>query len=146
MLVRGMNDTEAALKDLADVLKTIQPDEVHILQPTRPPAETWVRPSEDEGVLRAQAILGKSARVISPAVGRFDLSGADNPVQAILQIISRHPMRETELVDAITRETTEYPDDILQALVESGSARRIHRYGVPFWTAKDSHFAKNDSA
>ena len=43
MLVQGLNDTEAALQDIAAVLHRIQPDEVHINLPTRPPAETWVR-------------------------------------------------------------------------------------------------------
>ena len=39
MLVRGLNDTEAALHEIATLLKSIQPDEVHILQPDRPPVE-----------------------------------------------------------------------------------------------------------
>jgi wyosine [tRNA(Phe)-imidazoG37] synthetase (radical SAM superfamily) len=141
MLVQGMNDTQAALTDLARLLKEIQPDEVHILQPTRPPAETWVQPSDGDGLLRAQAILGQSARVISPAGGSFDLSGDADPVQAILQIISRHPMRESELVEAITQQTHNQPEKILEALSESGQAHRIHRYGIPFWTTKHSRFA-----
>ena len=55
MLVRGLNDTEAAaLREIATILKSIQPDEVHILQPDRPPVETWVQPPDEEGLLRAR--------------------------------------------------------------------------------------------
>jgi wyosine [tRNA(Phe)-imidazoG37] synthetase (radical SAM superfamily) len=46
MLVRGINDTEEALSEITATLKDIHPDEVHILQPERPPVETWVQPSD----------------------------------------------------------------------------------------------------
>lgn len=36
ILVHDLNDTEAALMQIAGQLEKIQPDEVHILQPTRP--------------------------------------------------------------------------------------------------------------
>ena len=57
MLVRDLNDTEEALRALAEVLEYIEPDEVHINFPTRPPVETWVQPPDDEGLMRASAIL-----------------------------------------------------------------------------------------
>jgi wyosine [tRNA(Phe)-imidazoG37] synthetase (radical SAM superfamily) len=101
MLVSGLNDTEEALREIAAVLNRIQPDEVHLLQPTRPPAETWVQPSDEEGLFRAQAILGKIARVIHPASGSFDLSGSESLVDAIVGVITRHPMREDELLETL---------------------------------------------
>ena len=39
MLLEGLNDGEAALKEIAVWLERIAPDEVHIVQPTRPPVE-----------------------------------------------------------------------------------------------------------
>ena len=50
MLIRDLNDTESALKEIAATLQRIQPDEVHIIQPTRPPVETWVEPPDEEGL------------------------------------------------------------------------------------------------
>jgi len=46
MLIRGLNDTDEALRDLARVLRRIGPDEVHINLPIRPPAVSWVKPSD----------------------------------------------------------------------------------------------------
>lgn len=37
MLIDGMNDQEEQLLEIAEALKQVQPDEIHILQPTRPP-------------------------------------------------------------------------------------------------------------
>lgn len=49
MLVRGLNDSEPALRDIATMLRKINLDEVHNNLPTRPPVETWVQPPDDEG-------------------------------------------------------------------------------------------------
>jgi wyosine [tRNA(Phe)-imidazoG37] synthetase (radical SAM superfamily) len=43
MLVEGMNTTEAAFGELVQRLTQIQPDEVHLNTPIRPPAESWVK-------------------------------------------------------------------------------------------------------
>ena len=75
MLVRGLNDSEDALRDIAEVLRQIGPNEVHINLPIRPPAETWVRPSDEEGLMRALSIIGDIAKVVYPVEGVFDLRG-----------------------------------------------------------------------
>ncbi len=140
MLVRGLNDTEAALRDIAAVLYLIQPDEVHINLPTRPPAETWVREPEEEGLLRARAILGDIATIVHPAVGEFDLSGFDTAVDAIIAIITRHPMRQEELERALSRWTPGQVRQTLADLAASGQAQVVERYGARFWSAAPSRY------
>jgi wyosine [tRNA(Phe)-imidazoG37] synthetase (radical SAM superfamily) len=141
MLVKGLNDSEKALRELAEVLKSIGPDQVHLLLPTRPPVETWVQPADEEGVLRATAILGEIAEVLHPREGAFDLSGFDDPVDGVVAIITRHPMRE----DQIRRALAAYmpPEDIdaaLAGLLTSGRAQVVERYGVRFWSASPAHY------
>jgi len=143
MLVRGLNDTEDALKELAGLLEEIQPDEVHILQPDRPPAEVWVKPADEEGLLRARAILGKIAKVIDPVKGLFDLSGSENLVDAIVGIITRHPMQETELIETLTQFSQRDVIETLNELEKSGKAQIVNRYGVRFWSASPSFYPEN---
>jgi len=140
MLVRGLNDTEAALKEIATVLKNIQPDEVHILQPTRPPVETWVQPSDAEGLLRARAILGDIARIIHPASGSFDLSGTESLVDAVVGIITRHPMREDELIETLKHWIPGEVAETLTELEKSGKAQVVERYGIRFWSASPAYY------
>jgi len=140
MLVRGWNDNEVALKEIAVVLERIQPDEVHLLLPTRPPAETLVCPTDEEGLLRAHAILGQVATVMHPASGIFDLSGADSLDEAIVGIITRHPMREDELNNALERWSPIEVKTVLNNLLASGQVQIITRYGVRFWSAKSAHY------
>ena len=140
MLVRGLNDTEGALQDIAAALRRIEPDEVHINLPTRPPVETWVQPPDEEGLLRAMAILGDIAQVIHPAQGTFDLSENKDPVDAVLGIITRHPMRQEELESTLEQWVPGQVGRVLAELETSGRAQVIVRFGVRFWSAAPSHY------
>jgi wyosine [tRNA(Phe)-imidazoG37] synthetase (radical SAM superfamily) len=140
MLVRDLNDTETALMEIATVLRRIQPDEVHIVQPTRPPVESWVQPPDERGLLQARAILGDIARVVHPASGTFNLTGTESLVEAIVGILTRHPMREEELVETLEHWS---PGDVAATLSELGKsdqAKCVERYGVRFWVASPSFF------
>ncbi|MBN2677561.1 MAG: radical SAM protein [Anaerolineaceae bacterium] len=144
MLIRGLNDTEPALREIAKLLSAILPDEIHILQPTRPPVETWVRPPDNEGLLRARAILGDMARVVDPAEGTFDLRGADNLMEAIIGIITRHPMKESELVESLNRWSSADVIETLKELRKNGKAQIVKRYGVRFWSASESYYPEEE--
>ncbi len=140
MLVRGMNDTEQALQDIASILHRVEPDEIHISLPTRPPAETWVQPADEEGVMRALAILGEVARVLHPAVGSFDLGGYENLADAVISIITRHPMRQEELERTLEQAAPGQVSDVLVELERSGRAQVVERYSTRFWSAAPSHY------
>ena len=140
MLVRGLNDTEHALCDIAVVLQRVKPNEVHISLPTRPPAETWVEPPNEEGLMRARAILGSVARVIHPIEGTFDLGGCDSLAEAVVSIITRHPMLEEDLVRALDQWAPDRVRDELAMLQASGMAQIVERLGTRFWSAAASRY------
>jgi len=140
MLVRGLNDTPQALHEIAKVLERIQPDAVHINLPTRPPVESWVESSTPEGLMQALAVLGNIAEVVHPAEGSFDLSGYEDPVDAVLAIITRHPMRQEELEHTISHWTPGKVRQVLADLNASGRAQIVERLGMRFWSASPSHY------
>jgi len=140
MLVKGLNDTEEALREIAAALTIIQPDLVHLGLPTRPPAETWVQPADEEGLLRARAILGEIAHVMHPTAGSFDLRGYNSLTDAVMAIITRHPMREDELIRTLERWSSSEIKSVLDNLIIDGRAQVVTRYGVRFWCASTSFF------
>jgi wyosine [tRNA(Phe)-imidazoG37] synthetase (radical SAM superfamily) len=144
MLIRGINDSAQALEEIAAVLNHINPDEVHIVQPTRPPVETWVMPPDEDGLLRARAILGQVAQIIHPAIGAFDLGGEEDLVDAIVGIITRHPMKESELTTALEAWSPSEVRETLFTLRDSGKAQIVERQGVRFWTAAKAFYPKDD--
>lgn len=142
MLVRGLNDTTEALEDIAKMLEKIKSDAVHINLPTRPPVETWVQPTDDEGLRRAISIFGNIAKVVHPSKGTFDLSGYENVVDAIVSVITRHPMRQDELEKTLARWSTGQVSEALSELESSGRAQVVERYGIRFWSAASSHYPR----
>jgi len=134
MLIRGLNDSAEALAALAEVLGRIGPDEVHLALPTRPPAEAWVEPADDEGIRRAVELLGGLAHLVPPPAGEFDLSGCRDVTEAVLAVIRRHPMEEREVMEALRRWTPREVEDALREVAASGRAQLVERYGRRFWS------------
>jgi len=140
MLIRGANDTEEALEAIAAVLRPIGPDAIHVNLPIRPPAETWVEPPDEAGLERATRILGGLAQVVQPAQGIFDLSGGPDLIDAIVSVITRHPMRQDELERALARWAPGHVRQALAELAVSGRAQKVERHGVRFWGLAHAHF------
>lgn len=135
MLIHNLNDGEDALRALTKVLAQIQPDQVHIVLPERPPAEPWVQPADTEGLLRAEAILGPIAQVVHPFTNSIHLNDYATPEEAIVGIVTRHPMSETQLIQALNRWPSERVVAALYSLQAAGAVQPVERLGMRFWTA-----------
>jgi wyosine [tRNA(Phe)-imidazoG37] synthetase (radical SAM superfamily) len=140
MLLKGLNDTEEALSDLARVLEDVRPDEVHLNTPDRPPAEPWVEPTDAEGMMRARALLGDVARVVPPVELKLELEPGQSALDALLAIIGRHPMQEDELDTFLRGWDPVAGPKVLDELQESKEARLVERYGTRFWVSTRSFF------
>ena len=145
MLVSGLNDTDEALREIAKSLERIQPDEIHINLPTRPPVETWVKPASDERLKAAIQIFGKHAHVVHPASGTFDVQGEDI-VDAIIHIIQRHPMRQDEIEKTLAHWAPNEVNQALEELRDSGRAQMVERYGEKFWSASPAFYPTNNNS
>lgn len=146
MLIAGLNDTESALRDLAAALRRIEPDEVHINLPIRPAAETWVRTPEAGVLEQARSILGVETRVVLPAAGHFELDPHAPIADTVVEVITRHPMSERELVAALSRRWA--PDEVarvLRDLMADGRTQVVERQGQRFWTAAAYRYAKREA-
>lgn len=145
MLLRGVNDTDEALKEIALAITEICPDQVHLLLPVRPPAEGWVQPADETGLQRAQTILGKVAPVLRPAVGQAVTHNTDDLESAILGIITRHPTREEELCAALGRWSLGEIQQALEKLQSVQKAKRVIWHNKRFWNAAGAYYAAEDS-
>jgi len=140
MLVQGLNDSEETLQDIAAVLERVRPDQVHINIPNRPPAEEWVQPSNEMGLMRALSILGSNARLVIPSDLDVQTGTSDDLAETIMGVITRHPMREKELIDLLERWSPNEVHSALDSLMTSGQAQVVERYGVRFWSPAGAHF------
>ena len=107
MLVRGLDDDEEALEGISEALDRIEPDRVYVNIPIRPPAESWAEPPDAEGLVRVHGFPGGAVFIDRPEAGKFGTAGFDDPMEAVLMIIRRHPMRRgqiSETLDALEPE------------------------------------------
>jgi wyosine [tRNA(Phe)-imidazoG37] synthetase (radical SAM superfamily) len=101
MLVAGLNDGEGHLRQVAGFLARLRPATAYLSIPTRPPAEAWVQPPDEEALNRAYQVLSEQVERVETLLGyegdAFAFTG--NVEEDLLGITAVHPMRE-DTVDA----------------------------------------------
>lgn len=95
MLVQGCNDHDDEVMQMADFLARVAPVTAYLAIPTRPPAESWVTPPDEESVNRAFQIFSNRINHVEYLIGyegdAFSRTG--DPVADLLGITAVHPMR-----------------------------------------------------
>jgi len=105
MLVRGVNDAEADLAEVADFLARLGPARAYISIPTRPPAEKWVLPPTEEAITRAYALFAGAVERVELLIGyEGDAFAATGDAEGdLLSITAVHPMRREAVEALLTR-------------------------------------------
>jgi wyosine [tRNA(Phe)-imidazoG37] synthetase (radical SAM superfamily) len=134
MLMDGVNDSRRELLDIAGILERVEADEVHLSTPTRPPAEAWVKPPDEEGLERARMILGCADRLLQWPDLKLEPGPIGEISDAVLNIVSRHPMQEGEILHALGRCAPEQVFEILGALSSAGKIQVVERNGKRYWS------------
>jgi hypothetical protein len=86
------------------------------------------------------AILGTVARVVQPVAGAFEKGLQQDIVEAVVDIITRHPVSQQELQVILADWAPGELKHVLATLQASGKAQSVERYGRTFWTAGTSRF------
>lgn len=125
MLVAGCNDAEGHLLDLATFLADIRPQTAYLSVPTRPPAEDWVRPPNEESLARAVAIVESKGLRVECLAGYEgdDFAHSGDAVADVLATTAVHPMREEALREFLRQADKDWA--VVGRLVADGMLRRV---------------------
>lgn len=96
MLVKGINDNLESLSKTAQIIKEINPHKSYILVPTRPPAESLVKPPTEENLNTAYQIyssLINNVELIVHSEGT-NFSYSSDAEKELISILAVHPMRK----------------------------------------------------
>lgn len=134
MLLAGVNDDEASLQAIGELLKPIKLDRVHVAAPIRPPSEKWVRCSPRESIELALRILPRAIDTTS-SEGEVPPSLTEDIVRHLLEIASVHPLREDQAIDLIVSSGRCRIDAsmMLDSLAESSALERREYAGRVFY-------------
>ncbi len=141
---RGITVTETMLIDgvdyadefdkIADFLAEVRLDKAYIAIPTRPPAEGWVKPANEELINKAfQAFAEKLGQekveyLIGYEGNAFAFTG--NVEEDLLSIISVHPMREEAVKEFLRKAEADW--SVVRKMITEGKMIELeyekHRY------------------
>jgi wyosine [tRNA(Phe)-imidazoG37] synthetase (radical SAM superfamily) len=110
MLVDGIRNDVDILKAMADFLPRLNPAKAYLTIPTRPPAETWVRPPSPEDINIAfqlfRAKLDQVEYLIGYEGNAFAFTG--NVEEDLLSITAVHPMRQSAVSDFLKKAAADW--------------------------------------
>jgi wyosine [tRNA(Phe)-imidazoG37] synthetase (radical SAM superfamily) len=105
MLVEGVNDDDDHIREVAGFLARLRPAIAYLAIPTRPPAEEWVQPPDEEVINRAYQIFSEKVNHVEYLIGyegnAFAFTG--DVEEDLLSITSVHPMREDAVSEFLAR-------------------------------------------
>jgi len=136
MLIKGINDTEEELTQLARYLKKIKSDIAYIAIPTRPPAFSTIYPATEATVALAYNIFSYfciSAELLIGYEGNA-FSSSGNFADDILSITAVHPMREDAVMELLHK--TNGKISLLNRLIEKRMIKKLEFNGEAFYLRK----------
>lgn len=141
MLIQGINDGRGEVERVADFLATLSPDKSYISIPTRPPAEKWVGPADEEAINMAYQIFiskGVNAEYLMGYEGSAFASTGD-AAEDLLSITSVHPMRAEGVQELLAKTNSGWK--IVEELVDDGRLVFMEYEGKRFYMRKlpDEH-------
>jgi wyosine [tRNA(Phe)-imidazoG37] synthetase (radical SAM superfamily) len=141
MLIKSLNDgDEVGL--VADFIQKLTPDRSYIALPTRPPADDWVKPADEEAVNRAYQVFSERLQDVEYLIGYEGnaFSSTGNLVEDLLSITAVHPMREEAVTSLIERTGSGW--EAVKKLIDEGRLVELEYLDKKFYMRKISSRAK----
>ena len=146
MLVAGVNDAPDNLEGVAAFLGTVGPAVAYISAPTRPPAETWVRPPDEAALHRAYQIfsgaLDRVELLIAYEGTDFSADEESDPAGALLGICAVHPMREDAVAAFLDRANVGW--ELVDRLIDRHLLITVSYKGNRFYLRRFPHRSSAD--
>ncbi len=138
MLAEGINDSDACVEKIAELIAALNPKKSYLLVPTRPPAESAVKRPSPERIKSAAASIGAvSGTDVECITGNENAEGfffTDDIAGDILSIASVHPIREDILRTLFEKRNAD--KSVLEALLDRGELIRFSHEGQTFYRKK----------
>ena len=129
MLVKDVNDSDKSLMEIKNAIEQVKPDRIYISVPIRPPAKPGVRPHEPGRIIRAHEIFGNALDLTDYESGEFGLDNFPDLRTTILEICSRHPLREEQAREIVGRFSGM---ESIDTMLSDGSLVRVEYQNVSY--------------
>ncbi len=138
LFVRGINDTESEVRNLANVVRTLSMDRIQLNTVVRPPAAPHTKPLTYEELDRIRQIIGHPAEIIA----HFDkdvekTEEPSDPQVELLELLDRRGCTFDEISDGL-RVAPDVLEPLLQRFLHQEIIEQTQHHGMIYYrrTAK----------
>jgi len=125
MLVEGVNDSFAMVKQTSDLVKQLNPSIAYISIPTRPPAVLTVNAPSENTINEAYQIFTRNNINTELLIGfeGTETGFTGNAYEDIINICAVHPMREDTIMELLKKDNASI--NVLETLVQGKYVKRV---------------------
>ncbi len=133
MLVKNINDSAGNIRKIAGFLNHLQPVTAYLAVPTRPPAEKWVTPPDEDVLNEAFQIFSEKIDSVEYIIGYEGnaFSSTGDIKNDLLSITAVHPMRKDAVSEFLMRAGVDW--SIVQQLIAQDKLRETEFKGRKFY-------------
>jgi wyosine [tRNA(Phe)-imidazoG37] synthetase (radical SAM superfamily) len=136
MLIKDVTDNFKELTQIADFIEQLHPQKSYLSLPTRPPAERWVTPV-DEQVLNTAFQIFKSRGISVELLTHYEgnaFAFTGNVVEDLLSITSVHPMRKEGIERFLEKADVGW--DVVETLIKTKKLIEVRYKESTFYLRK----------
>ena len=136
MLIKGVNDNKNEIEKIANFISDIKPLKAYIAIPTRPPAENWVEPADENIINMSFQVFERKKINVEYLIGYEGSSFAftGNVEDDLLSITSVHPMREEGISEFLRKARADWM--VIERLIKEGKLIETYYEGKKFFMRK----------
>ena len=137
MMLKHINDADQSIIQLADFLSNIHPSVAYLSIPTRPPAEDWAQPPDEDIINRAYQILRDKVKCVEYLIdyeGDNFASTGNSIEENILSITAVHPMRDDALKTFLKKSDTDW--EVVRQMLKTKQLIETEYLGHRFYLRK----------
>jgi wyosine [tRNA(Phe)-imidazoG37] synthetase (radical SAM superfamily) len=133
MLVAGVNDAPELISAVSEFLATFQPHTAYLATPIRPPAQSTVRVSAEDVIVRAYEIFNAHLKNVQYLIGYEGdaFLPAGDPARDLLAITAVHPMREEAVREFLYKAGRDWT--LVEDLLNHGEIKQVNFAGSRFY-------------
>jgi wyosine [tRNA(Phe)-imidazoG37] synthetase (radical SAM superfamily) len=135
MLVKGVNDDFDEIKEMAEFIRSLKLDKIHLNTVIRPPAEDFAQPITSEEIQKIASLFDDRAEIIADfdkIVKTKELESSEILEAQILSLVNRRPCT----LDDISTSTGLHHNEIvkhLDHLLQKGLIKQTRRDNKIYW-------------
>lgn len=136
MFIQNVNDQIRSIEDTADFITRLHPTKSYLSIPTRPPAETGVKPTSENNLNTAYQVFTKRGIDTEYLIGyegnTFGFTG--DIVEDLLDIASVHPIRKDGVVELLKKADKDW--SIVEKLLHEDKLMEVEYDNKKFYVRK----------